>query len=76
MTSISALRQAKLSASQATTVLAEHATRTAGQHFKTLERQHRVKGKVAPLIEVGAGSVSSLTGRENIYLKRRYPWHR
>jgi lipopolysaccharide transport system ATP-binding protein len=27
-----------------------------------------VKGKVAPLIEVGAGLVSDLTGRENIYL--------
>lgn len=28
----------------------------------------RVKGKVAPLIEVGAGLVGDLTGRENIYL--------
>ena len=27
-----------------------------------------VKGKVAPLIEVGAGLVPDLTGRENIYL--------
>jgi len=27
-----------------------------------------VKGKVAPLIEVGAGLVGGLTGRENIYL--------
>ena len=27
-----------------------------------------VKGKVAPLIEVGAGLVGDLTGRENIYL--------
>jgi lipopolysaccharide transport system ATP-binding protein len=28
----------------------------------------QVKGKVAPLIEVGAGLVGDLTGRENIYL--------
>ncbi|MDD5389287.1 MAG: ABC transporter ATP-binding protein [Gallionellaceae bacterium] len=28
----------------------------------------KVKGKVAPLIEVGAGLVADLTGRENIYL--------
>jgi lipopolysaccharide transport system ATP-binding protein len=28
----------------------------------------RVRGKVAPLIEVGAGLVGDLTGRENIYL--------
>jgi lipopolysaccharide transport system ATP-binding protein len=28
----------------------------------------RVKGKIAPLIEVGAGLVADLTGRENIYL--------
>ena len=28
----------------------------------------KVKGKVAPLIEVGAGLVPDLTGRENIYL--------
>lgn len=28
----------------------------------------KVKGKVAPLIEVGAGLVGDLTGRENIYL--------
>jgi homopolymeric O-antigen transport system ATP-binding protein len=28
----------------------------------------RVQGKVAPLIEVGAGLVGDLTGRENIYL--------
>ena len=28
----------------------------------------KVKGKVAPLIEVGAGLVPELTGRENIYL--------
>lgn len=28
----------------------------------------KVKGKVAPLIEVGAGLVQDLTGRENIYL--------
>ena len=27
-----------------------------------------VKGKIAPLIEVGAGLVGDLTGRENIYL--------
>ena len=27
-----------------------------------------VKGKIAPLIEVGAGLISDLTGRENIYL--------
>lgn len=28
----------------------------------------RVKGKIAPLIEVGAGFVPDLTGRENVYL--------
>ena len=28
----------------------------------------RVNGKIAPLIEVGAGLISDLTGRENIYL--------
>jgi ABC-type polysaccharide/polyol phosphate transport system ATPase subunit len=28
----------------------------------------RVRGKVAPLIEVGAGLIGDLTGRENIYL--------
>jgi lipopolysaccharide transport system ATP-binding protein len=28
----------------------------------------RVHGKIAPLIEVGAGLISDLTGRENIYL--------
>ena len=28
----------------------------------------QVKGKIAPLIEVGAGLVPDLTGRENIYL--------
>src|SRR4051794_25354723 len=27
-----------------------------------------VKGRVAPLIEVGAGLVAELTGRENVYL--------
>src|SRR6476646_10842311 len=28
----------------------------------------RVRGRVAPLIEVGAGLIGDLTGRENIYL--------
>ncbi len=28
----------------------------------------RVKGKIAPLIEVGAGFIPDLTGRENVYL--------
>jgi ABC-type polysaccharide/polyol phosphate transport system ATPase subunit len=28
----------------------------------------RVRGKIAPLIEVGAGLISDLTGRENVYL--------
>ena len=30
--------------------------------------QIRVKGRIAPLIEVGAGFVPELTGRENVYL--------
>src|SRR5205085_2887023 len=28
----------------------------------------RVRGKIAPLIEVGAGLISELTGRENVFL--------
>ncbi|MBC7360376.1 MAG: ABC transporter ATP-binding protein [Desulfacinum sp.] len=35
---------------------------------KPTSGRYRVRGKVAPLIEVGAGLVGDLTGRENIYL--------
>ncbi len=35
---------------------------------KPTSGRYRVKGKVAPLIEVGAGLLGDLTGRENIYL--------
>ena len=68
MTSVSASNPAKSWVSSATTAPARARLQVAVPHRVPTRGRIAVHGRVAPLIEVGAGLVGDMTGRENIYL--------